>query len=400
MPDDPRYYMDFTGCGNTLNMLHSRMIQLIMDSLRYWVLEMHVDGFRFDLAAALARELYDVNRLGTFLDVIHQDPVLSQVKLIPEPWDVGPGGYQVGNFPVGWAEWNGKYRDAVRAYWRGEGGLIGELAYRLTGSSDLYERSGRRPYASINFVNCHDGFTLHDLVTYNEKHNEANLDNNSDGDNHNLSWNCGTEGPTSDPAIRTLRQQQKRNFLALLLLSQGVPMINAGDELGRTQRGNNNAYCQDDDLSWIDWDLDGDARELLNFVRRLVDLRKRHPIFRRRHFFQGRAIKGVGIKDITWLTPDAREMPDQEWNQSFARCLGVYLAGAALGEDDQQGCPLKDDDFILLINSHYEVISFRLPGGPDSGRWGVVLDTGSTRPAVPSVRFHDPYYAEPKPTVG
>jgi isoamylase len=375
MPDDPRFYMDFTGCGNTLNMLHPRTIQLIMDSLRYWVLEMHVDGFRFDLAAALARELYDVKRLGAFFDVIHQDPVLSQVKLIAEPWDVGPGGYQVGNFPVGWAEWNSKYRDAVRAYWRGEGGLIGELAYRLTGSSDLYERNGRRPYASINFVTCHDGFTLHDLVSYNDKHNEANLDNNCDGDNHNRSWSCGAEGPTSDPKVKALRERQKRNFLALLLLSQGVPMITGGDELGRTQRGNNNAYCQDNELSWMNWDLDVDAKELLDFVGRLVKVRKSHPIFCRRHFFQGRAIKGVGIKDITWLTPDGREMTDQEWNQSFARSLGVYLAGAALGEDDQQGRPLQDDDFILLINSHDEVIPFLLPAGPDSGQWRVLLDT-------------------------
>jgi len=371
-PDEPRYYMDFTGCGNTLNMLHPRVIQLIMDSLRYWVLEMHVDGFRFDLAAALARELYDVNRLSAFFEVIHQDPVLSHVKLIAEPWDVGAGGYQVGNFPVGWAEWNGKYRDAVRAYWKGEGGLIGELAYRLTGSSDLYEHSGRRPYASINFVTCHDGFTLHDLVSYNEKHNDANLEDNRDGENDNRNWNCGIEGPTSNPEVRALRERQKRNFLALLLLSQGIPMVAAGDELGRTQQGNNNAYCQDNELSWINWDLDEDTKALLDFIRTLLEIRKDHPIFHRRQFFQGRA-----IKDITWLTPDGREMTDQEWTQSFARCLGMYLAGAALGEDDQQGRPIQDDDFILLMNSHHEDIPFLLSAGSDSGGWSVLVDTNS-----------------------
>ncbi len=374
-PEEPRYYIDFTGCGNTLNMLHPRVIQLIMDSLRYWVIEMHVDGFRFDLATALARELYNVNRLSAFFEVINQDPILSQVKLIAEPWDVGPGGYQVGNFPIGWAEWNGKYRDAVRSYWKGDGGFIGELAYRLTGSSDLYEHTGRRPFSSINFVTCHDGFTLHDLVSYNGKHNEANLEHNNDGENDNRSWNCGVEGPTPDPEIRRLRERQKRNFLALLLLSQGVPMITAGVEFGHTQDGNNNAYCQDNELSWLNWDLDDDSAALLDFVRMLVRIRRQHPSFRRSHFFHGRAIKGVDIKDITWLTPDGREMTDQEWNQSFARCLGLYLAGAALGEDDDQGRPIRDDDFILLINSHHEPVPFLISVHPDPGVWRVLLDT-------------------------
>src|SRR5213596_2187933 len=290
--DQPRYYMDTTGCGNTLNMRHPRVLQLIMDSLRYWVLEMHVDGFRFDLAATLARELHEVDRLGAFLDIIHQDPILSQVKLIAEPWDLGEGGYQVGKFPVGWAEWNDRYRDAVRSYWKGDGGLIGELAYRMTGSSDLYARSGRRPYASINFVTAHDGFTLQDLVSYNSKHNEANLEENRDGENNNLSWNCGVEGPTDDPAITSLRARQKRNFMATALLSQGVPMLLAGDELGRTQRGNNNAYCQDNELSWIDWSLRDKNEALITFVQRLAQLRRRHPLLHRRSFFQGRRIIG------------------------------------------------------------------------------------------------------------
>jgi isoamylase len=375
MPDQPRLYMDFTGCGNTLNMMHPRVLQLLMDSLRYWVVEMHVDGFRFDLAAALARELYEVNRLSAFFDVVHQDPVLSEVKLIAEPWDIGEGGYQVGNFPVLWTEWNGRYRDAVRSYWKGEGGLIGELAYRLTGSSDLYELSGRRPYASINFITCHDGFTLEDLVSYNSKHNEANLEDNRDGSDDNRSWNCGTEGPTNDPAILALRARQKRNFLATLLLSQGVPMLLAGDETGRTQRGDNNAYCQDNEISWMSWNSDTDDRELLFFVSRLIKFRKSHACFRRRSFFKGPRAKGTGVKDIVWLTPDGREMTDEEWHQSEGRCLGLYLQGNATNEDDDQGQPVLDDDFILMLNGHHEPIPFLLPRLEERDAWQVVLDT-------------------------
>jgi isoamylase len=372
-PEDPRYYMDFTGCGNTLNMINPRVLQLIMDSLRYWVREMHVDGFRFDLAAALARELYEVNQLSAFFDVIHQDPVISQVKLIAEPWDVGAGGYQVGNFPIGWAEWNGKYRDAVRAYWKGEGGLIGELAYRLTGSSDLYEHNGRRPYASVNFVTCHDGFTLQDLVSYNGKHNEANLEENRDGADDNRSWNCGAEGPTDDPQILALRAQQKRNLLATLFLSQGVPMLLAGDAMGHTQNGNNNAYCQDNELSWLNWNWRAEDERFIDFVSRLIAIRKQHRLFRRRHFFQGRRIRG--LKDIIWLNPDGHEMTDEEWNQSFARCLGVFLAGDAIEEYDERGRIITDGDALILFNSHHEPIQFLIPlvGQPDG--WRVLLDT-------------------------
>jgi glycogen operon protein len=328
------------------------VLQLIMDSLRYWVQEMHVDGFRFDLASALARELHAVDKLGAFFDIIHQDPVISRVKLIAEPWDLGEGGYQVGNFPVGWTEWNGKYRDAVRAFWQGEGGLIGELASRLTGSSDLYAHTGRRPYASINFVTCHDGFTLQDLVSYNEKHNEANGEGNRDGERHNRSWNCGVEGPTTDQEILALRARQKRNLLATLIFSQGVPMLRAGDELSHSQGGNNNAYCQDNAVSWLDWRLDAEEHAFLDFVRRILALRREHPIFRRRRFFQGRPIHGEDIKDIAWLNPDGREMTDLEWEQHFARCLGVYLSGAELDETDARGRPVRDDDFLLLINAH------------------------------------------------
>jgi glycogen operon protein len=377
MPEEQRYYMDFTGCGNTLNMSHPRVLQLIMDSLRYWVLEMHVDGFRFDLASALARELYEVDRLGAFLDIIHQDPVLSQVKLIAEPWDLGTGGYQVGNFPVGWTEWNSKYRDTVRAYWKGEGGTIGEFAHRLTGSSDLYEHGGRLPYASINFVTCHDGFTLDDLVTYEQKHNEANLEDNRDGGNDNRSWNCGAEGGSADPRVNGLRARQKRNFLASLFLSQGVPMLLAGDELGRSQQGNNNTYCQDNELSWLDWTLYETQKPLLDFVRSLIALRKAHPVFHRRHFFQGRLIKGGGTKDVTWLTPAGTEMTDEEWQHDFARCLGLFLAGDALEEQDEKGRPILDQNFLLLINAHREPIPFTIPALGSVTRWRVLLDTGS-----------------------
>jgi len=373
--DNPRYYTDYTGTGNTLNMRHPRVLQLIMDSLRYWVVEMHVDGFRFDLAATLARELHEVDRLGAFLDIIHQDPILSQVKLIAEPWDLGEGGYQVGKFPVGWAEWNDKYRDAVRSYWKGDGGIIGELAYRITGSSDLYARSGRRPYASINFVTAHDGFTVQDLVSYNSKHNEANAEDNRDGTDNNRSWNCGVEGPTDDPEIKRLRAQQKRNFLATMFLSQGVPMLLAGDSTGHTQNGNNNAYCQDNEISWLDWSPEHIDRELLAFTQRLIALRKSHPVFRRRSFFQGRKIRGVGIKDIVWLRPDGQEMTDEEWNQDFARCLGVSLSGHAADEVDDRGQPIHDDNYLLLMNAHHEEIPFVVPAPPFGSGWFAILDT-------------------------
>jgi isoamylase len=385
--DEPRYYMDFTGCGNTLNLQHPHVLQMIMDSLRYWVIEMHVDGFRFDLAAALARELHDVNRLGAFFDILHQDPVLSRVKLIAEPWDLGEGGYQVGNFPVGWAEWNDRYRDGMRAYWKGDGGLIGEFASRLTGSSDLYAHNGRRPYASVNFVAAHDGFTLHDLVSYNSKHNEANGEDNHDGSDDNRSWNCGTEGDTDDEAILELRARQKRNLLATLLLSQGVPMLAAGDEMGRTQRGNNNAYCQDNDISWVNWDLSKADRELLAFVQRMIRLRRDHPVFRRRSFFQGRAIRGSGIKDIFWLKPDGEEMDDQEWSHKFARCLGVYLVGEALDERDERGRPIRDDNYLLLFNAHHEMLPFRLPCLVGECDWRALMDTGHASGLLANGRF-------------
>ena len=386
--DNQRYYMDYTGTGNTLNMRHPRVLQLIMDSLRYWVLEMHVDGFRFDLAATLARELHEVDRLGAFLDIIHQDPVLSQVKLIAEPWDLGEGGYQVGKFPVGWAEWNDKYRDAVRSYWKGDGGIIGELAYRITGSSDLYARSGRRPYASINFCTAHDGFTLEDLVSYNSKHNEANGEENRDGTDNNRSWNCGVEGPTDDPEVKRLRAQQKRNFLATLFLSQGVPMLLAGDAIGHTQRGNNNAYCQDNEISWLDWSPEKVDHELLAFAQRAIAVRKDHPVFRRRNFFQGRQIRGAGVKDIAWLRPDGEEMTDEEWTNDFARCLGVSLSGRAADEVDERGQPIHDDNFLLLMNAHHEEIPFVVPEAPSGSGWFAILDT-----SCQTTRNPDAYYA-------
>ena len=374
--DDRRYYMDYTGCGNTLNTMHPRVLQLIMDSLRYWVQEMHVDGFRFDLAATLARESHTVNHFSAFLNMVHQDPVLSQVKLIAEPWDLGEGGFQVGNFPVGWTEWNSRYRDTFRAYWKGEGGLIGELGYRLTGSSDLYASNGRKPYASINFITCHDGFTLHDLVSYNDKHNLANGEDNRDGNDNNLSWNCGEEGPTHNLHIIRRRNQQKRNFLASLLLSQGVPMLTAGDEIGRTQQGNNNAYCQDNEISWVDWELDSHAIELLDFVREVIRLRRTHPVFRRRHFFQGRRIKGANVKDILWLSPTGEEMTDEQWSYSYARCLGLLLHGDAIEEQDARGRPIVDETFLLLLNAHHQTIHFTLPKQIGIARWAADLDTG------------------------
>jgi len=399
--DNPRFYTDYTGTGNTLNMRHPRVLQLIMDSLRYWVLEMHVDGFRFDLAATLARELHEVDRLGAFLDIIHQDPVLSQVKLIAEPWDLGEGGYQVGKFPAGWAEWNDKYRDAVRSYWKGDGGLIGELAYRFTGSSDLYARSGRKPYASINFVTAHDGFTLQDLVSYDTKHNEANGEENRDGTDNNRSWNCGAEGPTDDPQIKRLRSQQRRNFLATLLLSQGVPMLLSGDEIGHTQQGNNNAYCQDNEISWLDWNQERVDKAPLDFVQRLIALRRDHPVFRRRNFFQGRKIKGAEIKDIVWFKHDGHEMTDEEWNQDFARSLGLLLSGDAVDEIDERGQNIKDENFAILLNAHHEEIHFVLPARtPDSG-WFVLVDT-SCQTSEDANRFYssgDSYPLQPRSLV-
>jgi glycogen operon protein len=377
LPDDPRYYMDFTGTGNTLNLQHPRVLQLIMDSLRYWVLEMHVDGFRFDLASALARELFDVDRLGSFFDTIGQDPVLSQVKLIAEPWDIGTGGYQVGNFPPGWNEWNDKYRDTMRAYWKGDGGLIGDFARRFTGSADLYEASGRKPHASINFVTAHDGFTLEDLVSYNEKHNEANGEGNRDGHNDNRSWNCGIEGPTDDPQIKALRAQQRRNLMASLLLSQGVPMVLAGDELSHTQGGNNNPYCQDNETFWLNWRLDEEQERFLEFTGQMIAFRRRHSVFSRRRFLQADAMTAEGLKEIIWLTPQGAEMTETEWNQHFARCLGVYLAGAAIERRDRHGHPVKDNNFLLLFNAHHEMISFKLPQFLIEKSWWTVLDTAA-----------------------
>jgi isoamylase len=373
--EDPRYHVDYTGCGNTLNMRHPRTIQLLMDSLRYWVLHMHVDGFRFDLAAALARELHDVDRLSAFFDVVHQDPVISQVKLIAEPWDLGEGGYQVGNFPVGWTEWNGKYRDTIRRYWKGDEGQVAELAYRLTGSSDLYEMGGRRPYASVNFITAHDGFTLADLVSYNAKHNLANGEDNRDGTDDNGSWNCGSEGPTHDPEVVALRERQMRNFLATLFLSQGIPMLLGGDEMGRTQRGNNNAYCQDNELSWFEWPPTETGRRLMDFTRRLIRLKHANPVFHRRTFFQGRRIQGSAVKDLAWFRPDGHEMTDEEWSNSHGRCLGLRLSGDAIEEVDDMGEPIVGDTFLILLNAHHEPVPFVLPAHGARVRWEPVLDT-------------------------
>jgi isoamylase len=375
LPNEPRFYQDFTGCGNTLNMRSPRVLQLIMDSLRYWVLEMHVDGFRFDLASALARELHAVDKLGAFFDIIHQDPVLSQVKLIAEPWDLGEGGYQVGNFPTKWTEWNGKYRDAVRRFWRGDGGVVSELATRLSGSSDLYEQSGRRPYASINFITAHDGFTLADLVSYNHKHNDANAEHNADGENHNLSWNCGVEGPTTDRRVLELRDRQRRNVMATLMLSVGVPMISGGDELGRTQAGNNNAYCQDNAISWTSWEITPEQREFLEFTRRVIRIWKDHPVLRRRKFFQGRRIRGADVSDIAWLDPSGREMTDETWSSPDVRCLGVRLNGGAIDEVDERGRRIVGDTLLLILNAGEQPIAFTLPTTAPEERWETLIDT-------------------------
>ena len=376
--NDPRFYMDYTGTGNSLNMRHPHALQLVMDSLRYWTLEMHVDGFRFDLAATLARELYDVDRLSAFFDIIHQDPVLNRVKLIAEPWDVGVGGYQVGNFPVLWCEWNGKYRDVTRDYWRSQESTLGEFAARLTGSADLYQDDGRKPYASINFVTAHDGFTLRDLVSYNEKHNDANGEENRDGESHNRSWNQGVEGPADDPEIVARRARQQRNLLATLLLSQGVPMILGGDEIGRTQHGNNNAYCQDSPLSWYDWEHPD--TNLLEFTRRLIAFRQRHPVFRRRGWFKGRPIHGRRVVDIAWFKPDGEQMSEQDWTEWFAKSFAVFLNGDALPERDDEGHRMRDESFLLLFNAHTEPVSFTLPNGPWGTNWTVELDTTTDEP--------------------
>jgi glycogen operon protein len=376
-PGHPRRYLNLTGTGNSFNSSHRVVLALIMDSLRYWVQEMHVDGFRFDLASTLARSgAHAFDRNGAFLSAVRQDPVISQVKLIAEPWDVAEGGYQLGNFPPGWAEWNDKYRDAVRSYWKGEGGVIGEVASRLSGSSDIFQHAGRGPTASINLVTAHDGFTLHDLVSYSQKHNEANLEGNRDGSDNNRSWNCGVEGPSDQPHVRALREQYKRNLLATLFLSQGVPMLVAGDEMGRTQAGNNNAYCQDGPLSWVDWELDEDAHALVHFTKKLIGLRNRHPLFRRRTYFRGRAVRDPAMKDISWLNPDASEMSDHDWSQTFARALGVLTSGRGLTERDEFARLVEDDDLLLLLNAHDEDIVFTLP----AGEWRQLLDTSGEAP--------------------
>ena len=382
---DPSVYLDYTGCGNSLNVRHPHALQLIMDSLRYWILDMHVDGFRFDLAAALARELHEVDRLSAFFELVQQDPVVSQVKLIAEPWDVGAGGYQVGKFPPLWTEWNGKYRDTVRDFWRGQPATIGEFASRLSGSSDLYETSARRPVASVNFVTCHDGFTMADLVSYNAKHNEANGDGNTDGTNDNRSWNCGTEGPTDDPAITELRDRQVRNFLVTLFCSQGVPMLLAGDELGRTQQGNNNAYCQDNDISWVDWEGAHQHANLLDFTCALIALRREHPVFRRRRFFSGE-LEGTGgteLRDISWLTAAGTEMTVDDWRSGFARSLAVLLNGDAITEPDNRGEAITDQSFLLLFNAGDAPVTFTLPDGDIASGWQVVADTAEPAGHLP-----------------
>ncbi|MCO7221243.1 glycogen debranching protein GlgX [Klenkia sp. PcliD-1-E] len=383
--DDPQFYMDYTGTGNSLNVRQPHSLQLIMDSLRYWVTEMHVDGFRFDLASTLARELHDVDKLSAFFDLVQQDPVVSQVKLIAEPWDVGDGGYQVGNFPSLWTEWNGKYRDTVRDFWRGEDATVGEFASRITGSADLYQHSGRRPVASINFVTAHDGFTINDLVSYNEKHNEANGEGNNDGESHNRSWNCGVEGPTDDPEVLALRAQQRRNFIATLMLSQGVPMLLHGDELGRTQQGNNNGYCQDSELTWIDWsDVD---EGLVEFTRLVTHLRHDHPTFRRRRFFNGRPVRraeGDPVPDIAWLTPAGELMTEEDWDAHYAKSIAVYLNGHGIRSTDERGEDVVDDCFILAFNAWHEDIEFTLPPGEYSQAWSVVVDTADFGPVEPN----------------
>lgn len=373
--DNPRYYMDYTGTGNTLNVMHPQVLMLVMDSLRYWVTEMHVDGFRFDLASTLARELDSVSKLSSFFNVIHQDPVLQSVKLIAEPWDVGEGGYQVGNFPVLWAEWNGRYRDTVRRFWKGDEGLLSDFAYRITGSSDLYQQDGRRPYASINFITAHDGFTLTDLVSFNGKHNEANGNNNEDGADNNDSWNMGAEGPTDDARINELRERQVRNFLTTLVLSQGVPMICGGDEVGRSQRGNNNGYCQDNEITWYDWKLDAPRKRLMDFTAKLIQLRKNHPNLRRRKFFQDRTIRGSVVRDIAWFNSNGEEFHEEDWSAGWQRSLAFMLNGNTLGVTDEDGVPIKDNSFLFMVNAAADGVEFTLPPPPGDTPWHQVLDT-------------------------
>jgi glycogen operon protein len=395
--DDKRYYTDYTGTGNSLNVGNPHTLQLIMDSLRYWVLEMHVDGFRFDLASTLAREFYEVDRLAAFFELVQQDPVVSQVKLIAEPWDVGPGGYQVGNFPPQWTEWNGKYRDTVRDFWRGEPQALGEFASRLTGSADLYEHSGRRPVASINFVTAHDGFTLRDLVSYNEKHNDANGEDNNDGESHNRSNNLGVEGPTDDPEIRTLRAQQQRNFIATLLLSQGVPMLLHGDELGRTQGGNNNGYAQDNEITWVDWsNID---HPLVEFTAALARLRKEHPTFRRSRFFDGRPVKmeeGAPLPDVVWLRPDGTLMHPEDWDSGFGRAVGVFLNGQGIRERDRRGESISDDHFLVLFNAGDETVDFRMPDIAYAPKWDAYVDTAGERANTEPIAPGEALTLEPK----
>ena len=374
----PRYYMDFTGCGNSLNVCHPQVLKLIMDSLRYWVEEMHVDGFRFDLASALARELYEVNSLAAFFDIIHQDPVLSTTKLIAEPWDIGEGGYQVGNFPLLWSEWNGKYRDSMRDFWREAHCRLGEFAFRLTGSSDLYQSNGKQPHASINFITCHDGFTLRDLVSYNEKHNEANGEGNRDGESYNRSWNCGVEGETDDPVVLEIRARQQRNFLATLLLSQGVPMLLGGDEFGRSQQGNNNTYCQDNELAWLNWHHQPSQQDTLTFVQQLIAFRRSHPVFRRRDWFQGREIHGSGVNDIGWFNIDGTEVSAEDWQEAEAKTIGVFLNGEEIPSPDRQGNRIVDDSFLVLFNAQATAQTFRLPGALSDRPWQLMLDTKLT----------------------
>ena len=388
---DRRYYMDYTGTGNSLNVRHPRVLQIIMDSLRYWVTDMHVDGFRFDLASTLARELYEVDRLGAFFDIIHQDPILCQTKLIAEPWDVGAGGYQVGNFPVLWSEWNGIYRDNVRRFWKGDQGLLPDFSTRLSGSSDLYNDDGRKPYASINFVTCHDGFTLQDLVSYNEKHNEANGENNQDGANDNNSWNCGIEGPTEDAAILALRAQQRRNFMTTLLLSAGVPMVLAGDEIGHSQCGNNNAYCQDNKLTWLDWTMTDEQRNFYEFVRSVIQIRKTQPVFQRRKFFQGRSVNGADVPDISWFQPSGEEMSEEAWNTGYGQCLGVRFPGDLIGDVTERGEPIKGDSIVLLINAHYEALPFMLPSRSEQQEWELLIDTAEPQAASTTHKGHTFY---------
>ena len=395
-PNAPRFYEDFTGTGNTLNMRSPCVLQLIMDSLRYWVTEMHVDGFRFDLASALARELHAVDNLGAFFDIIHQYPILSQTKLIAEPWDLGEGGYQVGNFPTKWTEWNGKYRDTVRRFWRGDGRVVSELATRLSGSSDLYEQSGRRPYASINFITAHDGFTLADLVSYNTKHNEANGENNADGENHNLSWNCGVEGPTDDRRILELRARQRRNLMATLMLSVGVPMLSGGDEMGRTQRGNNNAYCQDNEISWTAWPSTPEQRDMLHFTRRVIRIWKEHAVLRRRKFFQGRRIRGAEVADIAWLDPNGAEMTDEMWNSPDVRALGVRFNGDAIQEVDERGERITSDTVLVMLNAGTQAVSFALPATAPIERWDTLLDTADPWALPRRLKAGDRYELQPR----